>query len=114
MRRSAKSPVTLALAALLLALPALAGQTGKPVELTGYIADHWCEKSKPEEPCVDCAMTCSEEDADVVIYANGKLYRLDDRKEAAKHIGHKVVVKGTVDQDDRVTVKSIEKVRKGA
>jgi len=31
-----------------------------------------------------------------------------------KHIGHKVVVKGTVDKNDIVKVKSIEKARRGA
>jgi hypothetical protein len=112
-RRAVQIPL-FTLLALLLALPAPAAQSDKPVELTGYITDHWCDKSKAEAPCVDCEITCSEETADVVIYADGKLYRLDDREEAVKHIGHKVVVKGTVDGNDVVKVKSIEKARKGA
>jgi hypothetical protein len=112
-RRAAQIPL-FAVLALLLALPAPAGPKDRPVELTGYITDHWCDKSKAEEPCVDCEITCSDEDADVVIYADGKLYRLDDREKAVKHIGHKVVVRGTVDGNDVVKVESIEKARKGA
>ena len=114
MRRTAKIPVAAALA-LLLVVPAFAGQTGKLVELTGYITAEWCEKANAEAACTDdCAITCSEKDSEVVIYSNGKRYRLDDRGEAVKHIGHKVVVRGTVDKNDVVKVKSIEKARRGA
>ena len=48
-----------------------------------------------------------------MIYADGKLYRLSDKELAMQHIGHEVVVTGTVDKDNVIEVASIEEVKEG-
>jgi len=44
-----------------------------------------------------------------MVYADGELYKISDKEMALQHVGYKVVVKGTIDEDNVVTPSSIEK-----
>ena len=97
-----------------LAMPVLGGDDPKEVTLTGWIADKWCgAKNANDDPeSVACAKSCAEKGSPMVLVAGGKTYELSDKKLAVEHIGHEVVVKGTLVSDDKIEVKSIEKAGK--
>lgn len=96
--------------ALVAVLPAGAGQD---VELTGWITDEWCgaKNANAEGSC--CAKACAEKGAALVLATEGKLYKLSDKELALEHIGYKVTVRGTL-EDDTLDVISIEKAEEDA
>ena len=102
----------LALAALALAPGAFAGDDTKTVELTGYITDMWCGKANANAQGVGCIKACAKKGSDVAIFAEGKLYKLTDKDAALEHVGHEVVVKGTLNKDGSVTASSITPAKK--
>ena len=97
-----------------LAMPVLGGDDPKEVALTGWIADKWCgaRNANDDPESVACAKACAEKGSPMVLVAGGKTYELSDKKLAVEHIGHEVVVKGTLVSDDKIEVKSIEKAGK--
>ena len=99
----------LAVALMVLSIPALAGDSAKSVELTGYITDVWCGKANANAEGAGCAKSCAKKGSDLAIYANGKLYTLDDKETALEHLGSEVVIKGTLTSKDHVKIVSITK-----
>ena len=68
------SALALALScALFLSLPALAGEAGKDVKLTGYITDQWCGARNANPEGKDCALECAKKGAALMLYSDGKL-----------------------------------------
>ena len=104
------SVAALAAFVLLLALPAFAGEAGKEVTLTGYITDKWCGAANANAEGADCARACAKKGSEMAIYSDGQLYILSDKEMALANLGHKVRVKGTLAEDGKVQVSSIEKV----
>jgi hypothetical protein len=94
--------VVLALAALL--APALAAADS----WTGWITDDHCGAKGAKAEHVSCAKKCLEQGGKLVFYNNAdqKLYNLDNQKLAEEHLGHEVVVTGSVDGDS-IKVESI-------
>ncbi len=102
--------LTMVLALALVALPALAGeQEAKEVELTGWITDQYCGAKNANAENVDCIKACAEKGSALMVYADGELYKISNKEMALQHVGYKVVVKGTIDEDNVVTPSSIEK-----
>ena len=100
--------------ALAVVLPAAAGDSqAEDVELTGWITDEWCGVKNANADGADCAKDCAKKGADMVLYTGDKLYKLYDKELALEHVGHKVTVKGTL-EDDTLNVVSIEKVKEDA
>ena len=97
-----------------LAAPVVAGDNGKDVELTGWIADKWCGASNAndEASSIACAKDCAGKGSPMVLVADGKTYELSDKELALEHLGHEVVVKGTLVGDGRLEVKSIAQTKK--
>ena len=93
--------------ALAVVLPLQAGDTDE-VKLTGWITDEWCGANNANAGGGECAKACAEKGAQVVLFSEGKLYKLSDRELALKHVGYEVLVTGTV-SEDMITVSSIEK-----
>lgn len=96
----------------LVAAPALAGGdqgNGKPVELSGWIVDKDCGANNAGAEHKDCILACNKKGAPLVLAAGDKIYALKDQKGALAHVGHEVVVKGTVDEGGAIKVTSIEK-----
>ena len=113
---------------LLMAVVALARE-GKEVKLTGYVIDNACSAraasengaEKVKNHTVKCAMMPSCAKSGYAVFADGKLYKLDEEgnKKAADILkntkaekGVQVSVEGTVD-GETLKVKSISEVAGG-
>lgn len=101
---------------LALAAPAFAGDESKEVKLSGWITDEWCgaKNANASAESADCAKGCAKKGAALVLFSEGKIYKLSDQDAALKNVGHPVIVMGTMDGDDAVTVTKIEKAEKEA
>lgn len=91
-------------------LPALAGEgEGQEVELTGWITDEWCGARNANADGADCARNCAKKGAALALYSDGELYQISDKDLALEHVGYKVKVKGTLGEENVLTVTSIKK-----
>ena len=99
----------IALAAVALLLPALAFAHDHGGSWTGWVTDSHCAAKGAKAEHADCAKKCLENGGKLVFYntADEKIYQLDNQKLAEEHLGHAVVVKGTV-EGDAIKVESIE------
>lgn len=89
------------------ALPMLAGDEGKEVKLTGWITDEWCGAKNANADGASCARHCAKGGAQLVLFSDGKLYKLSDQKTALEHVGHKVEVSGKLQGEDTIEVQKI-------
>ena len=106
--------VTLALLFVLAAaLPVLAAESEKEVRLSGWITDEWCGAKNANEDGAGCAKACAKKGAELVLFSDGKTYRLSDQRSALEHVGHKVVVTGVIKDENTIEVGSIEKAKDG-
>jgi hypothetical protein len=111
---------------LLLAGAALAAKDSKSVKLTGYLIDNACSTranteggtEKVKNHSVKCAMMPNCEKSGYALYADGKLYKLDEAgnkkaveiyKNTKVEKGLQVAVEGEVDGDS-LKVKSMTEV----
>ena len=111
---------------LLLAGAALAANTGRGAKLTGYLIDNACSAransdggaEKVKNHTVKCALMPNCEKSGYAIYADGKLYKLDDAgnkkavelyKSTKAERGLQVSIEGDV-EGDSVKVKSMTEV----
>jgi hypothetical protein len=99
----------IALAAVALLVPVFAVADHHASSWTGWVTDDHCAAKGAKAEHADCAKKCLGGGAKLVFYntADEKLYNLDNQKLAEEHLGHEVVVKGTVD-GDTIKVESIE------
>jgi len=76
---------------------------------TGWVTDDHCAAKGANADHVGCAKKCLGRGGKLVFFnsADQKLYNLDNQKLAEEHLGHQVIVKGTVDGDS-IKVESIE------
>ena len=114
---------------LMLAGVALAARDAKSVKLTGYLIDNACSAranteggaEKVKNHTVKCAMMPNCEKSGYALYADGKLYKLDEAgnkkateiyKNTKVERGLQVSVEGEVDGDS-LKVKSMSEVTGG-
>ena len=114
---------------LLLAGFALAAKDSKSVKLTGYLIDNACSgrantdggAEKVKNHTVKCAMMPNCEKSGYALYADGKLYKLDEagNKKASEiykntkvERGLQVTIEGEADGDS-IKVKSMSEVTSG-
>lgn len=100
--------------ALTFALPAIAGEEAKQVKLTGWITDEWCGAKNANADGATCARHCAKGGAQLVLFSDGKLYKLSDQKVALEHVGHKVEVSGKLQGEDSIDVQKIEEAKDSA
>lgn len=89
----------IAIAAIALLVPVLAAAgTGS---WTGWVTDDHCAAKGAKAEHASCAKKCLDNGGKLVFYntADEKIYNLDNQKLAEEHLGHEVVVKGTVEGD---------------
>jgi hypothetical protein len=99
--------------AFALTVPALSGeQEAKEVQLTGWITDEYCGVKNANADGAGCARACAKKGSDMMLYSDGKLYKISDKDMALAHVGHEVVVTGTLSTDNLLTPKNIEKAEK--
>ena len=95
---------------LALAAPALAGEAGTTT-LQGWITDSYCGAKNANAEGAACAKDCYQKGAKLELVADGKTYKISDQKAALEHLGHEVVVTGTLDRDT-IKVAKIEAAKK--
>ena len=99
---------------LALALPALAGDSEKEVKLAGWITDEWCGAKNANKEGAGCAKACAKKGSELVLFSDGTIYKLSDQKTALEHVGHKVIVKGVMTDEETVEVSSIQQAEEDA
>ena len=100
--------------ALVLAMTAAAvaaDTAAKPASMKGWITDSFCGAKNANAEGADCAKSCYKKGAKLELVADGKTYQISDQKAAAEHIGHEVVITGTLN-DDTIKVDKIENAKK--
>ena len=83
----------------------------KPTTMKGWITDSFCGAKNANAAGATCARDCYKKGAKLELVADGKTYQISDQKAAAEHIGHEVVITGTLDQDT-IKVDKIETAKK--
>lgn len=104
--------LTIVACVLALGLPAVAGEPDKEVKMTGWITDEWCGAKNANADGKGCALSCAQKGAALVLYSDGKSYKLSDQKAAADNVGVEVVVTGTLAKDGTIQVTGIAANRK--
>ena len=104
--------LVIAVCILCLSLPSVAADPEKDVKVTGWITDEWCGSKNANAEGKSCALSCAGKGAALVLYSEGKSYKLSDQKAAAENVGIEVVVTGTLAKDGTIAVKAIEANRK--
>jgi hypothetical protein len=99
--------VVLALTATVIAADAAA----QPTTMKGWITDSFCGATNANAGGAQCARDCYKKGAKLELVADGKTYQISDQKSALEHIGHEVVVTGTLDKDT-IKVEKIEAAKK--
>jgi Protein of unknown function (DUF5818) len=91
--------VTMLVLALAGVAPLLAADAAQPIQLKGWITDSYCGAKNANKEGAACAKECHKNGAALELVAEGKTYKLSDQKSALDHVGHEVVVTGTIDKD---------------
>ena len=91
--------LTIALCALLLALALPLNAQPRDGEWTGWITDDSCGAKGAKAEHKECAQKCLGNGGTLVLYnpADEQLYKLDNQELALEHLGHEVIVKGSVE-----------------
>jgi len=100
--------------ALVLAMTAAAfaaDAAAPPTAVKGWITDSFCGAKNANEAGATCARDCYKKGAKLELVADGKTYQISDQKAAFEHIGHEVVITGTLDKDT-IKVDKIEAAKK--
>jgi hypothetical protein len=101
--------------AVILALTAgafAADAAAQPTTMKGWITDSFCGAKNANAAGAKCARDCYKNGAKLELVSDGKTYQISDQKAASEHIGHEVVITGTLDKDTIQVVK-IEAANKG-
>jgi len=113
-RRQMKRVAAIAgvLALIMVGTLAYAGETAKAEKgttWTGWITDEACGAKNANADGKACALKCHEKGSKLVLYTDGEktLVGLDNQDEAVKHVGHPVVVTGTI-ENGTIKVTKIE------
>jgi len=101
--------LTLVLAATAAAFAADAA--AQPTTVKGWITDSFCGAKNANAAGAQCAKDCYKKGAKLELVADGKTYQISDQKAALDHVGHEVVVTGTLD-NDTIKVEKIEAAKK--
>jgi hypothetical protein len=104
---------TIALAAVLVMMlsvaAAVAGDAGKDVQMKGWITCSCCAAKNANAAGKDCTLKCVKGGSSLVLFSEGKSYKLSDQKAAMSHVGYEVVVSGKLAEDGSLKVDSIKK-----
>jgi len=90
---------------------AFAGEAAMPTAVKGWITDSYCGAKNANAEGAGCAKDCYKKGAKLELVADGKTYQISDQKAAFEHIGHEVVITGTLEKDT-IKVDKIEAATK--
>ena len=88
-----------------------ADAAAQPTTMKGWITDSFCGAKNANEAGATCARDCYKKGAKLELVADGKTYQISDQKAAFEHIGHEVVITGTLDKDT-IKVETIQAAKK--
>jgi hypothetical protein len=111
MKQTIVSGTVLALAVALSGAVYAADAAAQPTSVKGWITDSFCGAANANEAGAKCARDCYKKGAKLELIADGKTYQISDQKAAFEHIGHEVVITGTLDKDT-IKVEKIEPAKK--
>ena len=98
--------------AVALSTAVFAGDTAAaPTAMKGWIVDSFCGAKNANAEGQGCAKDCFKKGAKLELVADGKTYQISDQKAASEHLGHEVVITGTLDKDT-IKVDKIEAAKK--
>jgi len=98
--------------AVALTAVAFAGEpAAAPTAMKGWIVDSFCGAKNANAEGQGCAKDCFKKGAKLELVADGKTYQISDQKAASEHLGHEVVITGTLDKDT-IKVDKIEAAKK--
>ena len=109
MRKFSAIAIVLALALALVGAVAYAADAAKQATWTGWITDEKCGAKNANAEGKACALACHKDGSKLVLYTDGdkKLVGIDNQEEAVKHVGHPVIITGTLD-GETIKVSKIE------
>ena len=86
-----------------------ASDAAATTSVKGWITDSNCgaKNANGSPESVKCVKDCVKGGAKLELISDGKTYQLTDQKVAMEHVGHEVVVTGTLDKDT-IKVSKIE------
>ena len=84
---------------------------GDEVTLTGWITCEYCGKANANASGKACVLACANKGAKLLLFSGEQLYGLSEQGLARKHLGHEVVVTGTLEGERSLRVIRIEKKR---
>ena len=111
MKRLISLGFVLALAVALSSAVFAGDQAAAPSAMKGWIVDSFCGAKNANAEGQGCAKDCYKKGAKLELVADGKTYQISDQKAAAEHLGHEVVITGTLDAD-MIKVDKIEAAKK--
>ena len=111
MKRLISLGSVLALGLALTAVALAADTAAQPTTMKGWITDSFCGAKNANAAGATCAKDCYKKGAKLELVADGKTYQISDQKAAFEHIGHEVVITGTLDKD-AIKVDKIEAATK--
>jgi hypothetical protein len=111
MKRLISLSSVLALAIMTTGAVFAADTAAQPTALKGWITDSFCGAKNANDAGAKCARDCYKNGAKLELVADGKTYQISDQKAAFEHIGHEVVITGTLDKDT-IKVDKIEAAKK--
>ena len=111
MKRRISIGSVLVLAVALAGAAIAADAAAQPTTVTGWITDSFCGAKNANEAGAQCAKDCYKKGAKLELVADGKTYQISDQKAAFEHIGHEVVITGTIDKDT-IKVEKIQTAKK--
>ena len=92
------------LLATIVAIPVLAS-SGTLVRLDGWIVDSYCKAKNANAEATEDTLACLKKGAKLIlITADGTTYALENQEQALEHVGQKVRVFGTVDEDRNLKI----------
>ena len=84
---------------------------GEEITVTGWITDSYCGKNNANADGKSCTLKCQKDGAKLVLFANDKLWELDNQDMAKEHVGYEVQVTGMAD-GTAIQVKEIKPTSK--
>jgi len=111
MKRLISLGSVIALVLVMTAAAFAADAPAQPTTMKGWITDSYCGAKNANASGTECIKNCYKKGAKLELVADGKTYQISDQKAAAEHIGHEVVITGTLDKDT-IKVDKIETAKK--
>jgi hypothetical protein len=111
MKRLLSLASVLAFVFAMTAVALAADKAAQPTSVQGWITDSFCGAKNANAEGAGCAKDCYKKGAKLELVADGKTYQISDQKAALEHVGHEVIITGTVD-NDTIKVVKIEAAKK--